>query len=539
MAIRCGIDLGTTYSAISWYDPQNQRVEAVELDHADGEQIIPSVVYFEAGGNVVVGEAALNAALQYPDRVIIGIKRSMGDDFKTQPIDGREYTPQEISAEILKVLKADAELYMGQPVKDVVISVPAHFGDRQRSATQEAAQLAGLDVLEIIPEPHAAALAYAIDNIHEIENRHILVFDLGGGTFDVTLISAETEALESGLTGLKITTLAKEGDRQLGGLDWDRILAHLAAEKAMLQYGIDDPHDDARTEAFLTRTAEKAKRNLSRVNAVSLPVDMQGHMADITRSEFEQATSDRLLNAEALVYTVLEEAEQKYGLLTEKRIRELEAQGTPRADLEQKKIRLLLCGGATRMPMVTDCVTRVMGEPPLHHRNPELLVTMGAAYRAYLAGDPAPSRPGIPSPPEPIVLNRPDGPGIVMIEPGDDVYNPVGVEIVILDEQGQVAERRNAPVIRRNARHGELFEREFAIAFDNMTEVLLKFYEGDSPNIDDCEFLADVYITGLPPNRPAGGLVKVRLWYDSNGIIHGQAIDQATRRDVEIEIRRS
>ncbi|MFO1432362.1 MAG: Hsp70 family protein [Candidatus Competibacteraceae bacterium] len=531
MSIRCGIDLGTTYSAISWYDADNRRVETIDLEHADGHNIIPSVVYFEAGGNIVVGEAARNANLQHSERVLVGIKRSMGEDYKTPPIDGREYTPQEISAEILKVLKTDAEQWLGEPLKDVVISVPAYFGDRERLATQEAAQLSGLNVLELIPEPHAAALAFAVDRVKDVENRNILVYDLGGGTFDVTLIMTEREELEGSLIGLRINTLAKEGNRQLGGLDWDRVLARLVADKAMDQYGIADPHNDAQAEATLMKNCEAAKRSLSQVNTLQILADLQGHQVEVTRSEFEEATRDLVLQTEFLLEKVLEEVEKNHGLLTEKRIQERVGQGTPRAELEAKKVRLLLCGGATRMPMVKDCVSRVMGEAPLQHKNPDLLVTVGAAYHAYLLG-----ATGTAAGAGPTIQTR-DG-AITLLAGGGDIGKPIGVEVVEVDNRGNVTRKQNVVIIRRGAQHNEVFEQEFGTAFAGMTEIPLVFYEGDSPEPEDCTRLADVTITGLPPGRSAGRPVKVRLWYDHNGIVCGQAIDLETRQDVEIKIER-
>ncbi len=538
MSICCGIDLGTTYSAVSFYDSYNRRVDTIDLEHADGMESIPSVVYFEAGGNVVVGDAARNAAQQYPERVSIGIKRSMGDDFKVPAIDGKEYTPQEVSAEILKVLKADAELYIGEPVTDVVISVPAYFGDRQRVATQEAAAMAGLNVLELIPEPHAAAMAFAIDRIEDVENRNIIVYDLGGGTLDVTLIMTEKEDLGPGIKGLRITTLAKDGNRELGGLDWDKTLASLVAGKAVDEHSIDDPLKDAKAEAVLLKNCEAAKRQLSRVSSLLVVADLQGHQVEISRSEFESETSDFVLQTEALLQKVLEEAEQGHGLLTEKRIQEMEKQGQQRSELEAKKVRLLLCGGSTRMSMVDECVTRIMGEPPLHHKNPELLVTKGAAYRAYLIGAPAEGEPADKDPGKtaPVIQTR-DG-AITLLPGGGDIGNPIGVEVIEVDDTGNVVRRENVVIIKRNARHGEIFEQEFGTAFNGMTEIPLVFYEGDSADIEECTRLADVSIKGLPPDRPAGRPVKVRLWYDPNGIVCGQAIDQETRQDVEIKIKR-
>jgi len=531
MSIRCGIDLGTTYSAISWYDAHNKRVDTVDLEHADGKNIIPSVVYFESDGNIVVGEAARKTASQHPDRVIIGIKRSMGDDFRTQPIDGKEYTPQEISAEILKVLKSDAEMYLAEPLNDVVISVPAYFGDRQREATKEAATMAGLKVLELIPEPHAAALAFAIDRVKDVENRNIIVYDLGGGTFDVTLIKTEKEDLGANLIGLRITTLAKDGNRQLGGLDWDKVLARIVADKAMDKYGIEDPHIDAKSEAILFERCEAAKRNLSRVNSLLILADLQANQVEILRSEFENATGDLVMQTEELLKHVLDEAEKSHGLLTQKRIDELLSKGGDLNELEPKRVRLLLCGGATRMPMINDCVTRVMGEPPLHHKNPDLLVTIGAAYRAYLLGASQGEKQS-----DTTIQTRHGA--VTLLPGGGDIGNPIGVEVVDVNDNGNVTNRQNVVLIKRGAQYNEIFEQEFGTAFDGMTEIPLVFYEGDAVDPQDCTRLADVTIEGLPPGRPAGRPVKVRLWYDKNGIICGQAIDLETKKDAEIKIER-
>ncbi|HEX3990748.1 MAG TPA: Hsp70 family protein, partial [Acetobacteraceae bacterium] len=193
MPVRCGIDLGTTYSSISWFDPYNNRVDTIDLETADGAKVIRSVVYYPGQGDpVVVGETAWNARQQFPERVVVGIKRSMGMGYRTAAIDGVEYTPPQVSAEILKVLARDAQAYLGEEVKDVVITVPAYFGDNERAATLEAGQLAGLNVLALLPEPHAAALAFAVDKVADIVDRYLLVYDLGGGTFDVTLIHATT-----------------------------------------------------------------------------------------------------------------------------------------------------------------------------------------------------------------------------------------------------------------------------------------------------------------------------------------------------------
>jgi len=238
---------------------------------------------------------------------------------------------------------------------------------------------------------------------------------------------------------------------------------------------------------------------------------------------------------EALIEKVLREAEQKHGLLTEKRIKELESEGQPRAELEKRKVRLLLSGGATRMPMFKECAQRMMGEPPLHHKNPDLLVTLGAAYRAHLVGSTATA--GVSAAGTGQLIHTRTG-GVALLPGGGDVGKAIGVEVVEVDKQGQVARRENIVLIKAGAKCGEVFEREFGAAFDGMTEIPLVIYEGESTDPEQCVRLADVTIEGLPPNRPAGRPVKVRLWYDGNGIVCGKAVDVDSQKAVEIKIAR-
>lgn len=406
--ITCGIQLGTSNAAIAWYDDYNRHAELIELEHADGEWLLPSVVFFAPDGNVLVGNTARNAAALYPDRVITGIQRLLGEDYRTPPIDGQQYSPQEVTAEILKVLKTDAELYIGEPIDAVVIAVPAYFGDRERHAIREAAELAGSTVLEIIPEPHAAFLAYAMDRteIHNFDGNYV-VYDLGGGSFNLTLISAEAVVTES-ITHLKMATITKDGDRFLGGVDWDRALATLVTDKVMDSYGVDDPHLDARTKAFLLDNCEKTKHALSHVAAYTVIADIQGNAVDVSRSEFEQAASTLLATTERLLALVLETAETDYGLYTEKRIQALAKIGGDRAGLTSNKVQVLLCGGASRMPMIQSSVERIIGEPPLQHSTPEFLVAMGTAYRAFLSIQPALDDFNINASPPPQIIIPPE-----------------------------------------------------------------------------------------------------------------------------------
>lgn len=512
----CGIDLGTTYSSVACYLPENRRVENIDL-YADGGQTLRSVVYFEPGGNVIVGEAAHNAAVRNADRVVVGIKRAIGNSDWTRSIDGREYTASEISAEILKTLKNDAELYLGEPVEDVVITVPAHFGDNERAATEEAGRLAGLNVLELIAEPHAAAFAFAVDHAGEIGNRDLLVYDLGGGTFDVTLIRTQSQQLDNGAFGLQIKTLCKEGHRSLGGLDWDGVLAEMVAQQVTDEHGY-NPKDDPGDNATLLDNCERAKRNLSTMTSASVTADLKAHFVDVTRSLFEQASADLLLQSEVLIEEVLKEAEEKHGV--------------KRAD-----VQVLLCGGSTRMPAVAEMITRVMGRPPMNHRNPELLVASGAAYRAYIIGVEQGQVDGVGNG-EPVIVT---GSGDIVVGPIEDIGMAVGVEVIdVTNVNGKRVEtRRNHIVVDDGSTYGQTFDKTFYTQHENQTEILLKILEGKDPDPEKCHVLAELEINGLPPGRPAGCRVDVQLGYDVSGIIRGMAQDMESEKSLDIEIDRS
>lgn len=520
MAVRCGIDLGTTYSSVSYFDTynNNNRVDTVDLETADGSNIIRSVVYYPGGGQPpVVGETAWNAAKQWPERVIVGIKRSMGTDFKTAPIDGVEYTPAQVSAEILKVVARDAQAYIGQEVKDVVITVPAWFGENQRAATLEAGQIAGLNVLELLSEPQAAALAFAVENVAEILGMYLLVYDLGGGTFDVTLTHTTLKTDAENAPNLNIDTLCKDGNASLGGLDWDRALAEIVADKVMQAHGVDirlDPKNDA----ILLDNCEKAKRHLGRTSSVSIVADLANHQAEVTVSEFEDHTRDLLLQTQMLLEKVIEDAERVH-------------------KIPKDKIQAMLTGGSSKMPMVKRMIEGVLGRPPMQRKNPELLVTIGAAYRAHLL------QPGTK-----IITEVPKAEGgcevkPVGIAPGgitDIAAHSVGVEIVRPAGQGQWA-RFNSVILPTGVPYEKEFKKMFRTAEDDMTEIPIVLYKSqyDTPNISECERLMVFTITGLPPGRPAGQEVEVTLRYDSSGILRGTAIDVATQKACEIVVDRS
>ena len=515
MAVRGGIDLGTTYSSISWYDRYNNRVDTIDLECADGAKIVRSVVYYPGPGEApVIGETAWNAKKQFVERVIAGIKRSMGSGYRTHPIDGVEYTPPQISAEILKVLAHDAEVFLGEQVRDVVVTVPAYFGDNERAATEEAGKLAGLNMLATLPEPHAAALAFAIDKVATIADKHLLVYDLGGGTFDVTLIHAKSEPSAANGIGLSIDTLCKDGNASLGGLDWDRALAEIVAEKAMQSFGV-DVWQDPKNEATLLDNCEKAKRHLSKTNSVSVVADLANHAVEVSRSEFEARTSPLLLQTEMLLDKVLEDAQKQHGV------------GVAGIDV-------LLTGGSSKMPMVRQMIQAKIGKPPLQHGNPELLVTIGAAYWAYLLEGGTitkqiPDQAGVPQPTQ------------IAVKPGgitDISAYDVGIEVLRPDSQGKLAPF-NLVLLNTGARYGETVDREFRVAEDGVTEVNIVLYKGGSNDIGQCEQLMTFTISGLPSGRRKGAPVKVTLGYDSSGILRGKAVDVMTGREAEIVVDRS
>ncbi len=521
MATRCGIDLGTTYSAISWYDPHRHMVEAIDLDSQDGNELLRSAVFFEPGGNVVVGEAAAHQARQYPDRVIFEVKRAMGSDW-TRNIDGTEYTAPQISAEILKALADDAEKFLGEPVDEVVVTVPAYFGDAERAATREAVELAGLGRIALLPEPVAAALAFAVDRLDDLLDKGLIVYDLGGGTFDVSLMLADWEEVE-GLITLKARIVTKDGDRKLGGVDWDEMLADMVADAVVSEHGY-DPRDDAADYATLKENVEAGKRKLSQLSSFDFVADLQGHVVTVSRDDFETLTASLLEQTATPLDNVLARAEQL-------------AAETGDARLQRENIEVLLCGGSTRMPAVHEMVEEKMGRPPLSHGNPELLVTMGAAYLAYLS---------VEDLEEPVMVVTEDEEGgrspkglVLELEEPLDVGLAVGVEVVENPadvERGVEPLLANEVVIPQDSPFGEYFDRTFQVAYDGMTEIPIILYEGEDRDVTDRKPLAELSITGFPQGVAKGTPVYVRLEYDHDGIIRGEA--EAAGQRLEIEIRR-
>ena len=540
----CGIDLGTTYSAISWYDHENRRVMTVELvNAADNQKVIPSVVYYPQQGSPVVGDTALNAALQHVDRVAVGVKRSIGTDYQFKTPEGVAYTPQEISAEIIKVLVQEAEACLGEKVTDVVITVPAYFGDNENAATREAGALAGLNVLGLMAEPHAAALAYVVEKAAQINEKDLLVYDLGGGTFDITLIHARllhirinVPAADGELPSLEMITLCKRGNTCLGGLDWDKALAGLVAQKALEQHGV-DVLLDPKNEPFLMQNCEKAKRHLSRTTSCMIVADLAGHAVEVSRQEFEELTAALLFQSECLVEQVLKDAiaifQERVG-----RTGEMDPADVDLAYVKSK-VDVMLTGGSSKMPMVKAMLKRVLGRDPFFYGNPELLVTIGAAYYAYLlkAG---------PTPPPPPPPTGGDG-RVVTVEPPPVRTGPIVIIVETTMESYGIAALRRTPqgalveiyaeVLPKNTRYADWHQKEFGKAEDNLTEIEIVVYSGDSHDLSPATRKASFVISGLPAGGKAGELVRVQMGC-VDGVLTGSAIDLASGKVADFSVKR-
>ncbi len=514
----CGIDLGTTFSAISWYNPAMNKVDAIDLiDIADGTKLLRSAVYYPGEGEEpVVGDTAWNCAKLFPDRVITGIKRNVGTDFTTPPIDGKEYNPQEVQAVLLQALAKEASNYFGGELTDVVITVPAWFGDTERAATKDAGEKAGLNVIELLPEPHAAALAYSIEQAVDIVDKYLLVYDLGGGTFDVTMIHVTTEEDSDGKVKLKIDTIAKDGCRELGGLDWDKALAELVAGKVMEEFETDIMEDPV-NEVTLMDNCEKSKRHLSRTKNVAIVADTANHQVNVTRSEFEQCTDDLLQRTEMLCSNVLDEAEKSHGITKD-------------------QVVVMLTGGSSKMPMVKTMLEGMMGKPAISYHNPELLVTMGAAYWAYIQTEK-----------QPVIVKSTDPGGgtkeTPVYIPEEDGFNDIslyGIGIEALKSDGS-GERYVAEVVPSGAKTGVDFCKMFKTSREGMSKISIRLYSFQEypAAMDECTFLLEVNITNLPENLPRGEQIKVALQYDKSGILQGTAELVRTGEMVDIIIDRS
>ncbi|MGB0088517.1 MAG: molecular chaperone DnaK [Planifilum fulgidum] len=470
-----GIDLGTTNSCVAFMEGD----EAVVIPNAEGGRTTPSVVGFSKSGERLVGEAAKRQAITNPEKTIISIKRHMGTNHKVK-IDGKEYTPQEISAMILQKLKADAEAYLGEKVTQAVITVPAYFNDSQRQATKDAGRIAGLEVLRIINEPTAAALAYGLD---KEEDQTILVFDLGGGTFDVSILE-----IGDGLFEVKATS----GNNKLGGDDFDQAIIDYLVEEFKKEHGIDLTGDKMAMQR-LKDAAEKAKKDLSGVlsTTISLPflaADETGpkHLeVTLTRAKFNELTAH-------LVEKTMEPTRQ----------------ALKDAGLEPSQIdKVILVGGSTRIPAVQEAIKNLIGKEPSKGVNPDEVVAMGAAIQA----------------------------GVLSGEVKEVVLLDVTPLSLGIETLGGVFTK----LIERNTTIPTEKTQIFSTAADNQTVVDIHVLQGERPMAKDNKSLGRFQLHGIPPAPRGVPQIEVTFKIDANGIVNVSAKDKATGKSQAITIQSS
>jgi molecular chaperone DnaK len=465
MARAVGIDLGTTNSVVSVLEGGEPTVIA----NAEGSRTTPSIVAFAKNGEVLVGEVAKRQAITNPDRTIRSVKRHMGTDWSVD-IDSKKYTAQEISARTLQKLKRDAEAYLGEQVTDAVVTVPAYFSDAQRTATKEAGEIAGFNVLRIINEPTAAALAYGLDKGEKEQT--VLVFDLGGGTFDVSLLEIGEGVIQ---------VLATSGDNHLGGDDWDdRIIKHLV-QTFQGQHGVDLGKDKMALQR-LKEAAEKAKIELSATTqtSINLPYITAGadgplHM-DITlsRAEFQRLTQDLLNRTKAPFEQAVRDANISIDKIDD----------------------VILVGGSTRMPAVSDVVKELTGKEPHKGVNPDEVVAVGAALQA----------------------------GVLKGEVKDVLLVDVTPLSLGIETKGGVFTK----LIERNTKIPVQRSEIFTTADDNQPSVLIQVFQGEREIAQYNKKLGTFELTGLPPAPRSVPQIEVSFDIDENGIVNVSAKDLGT-----------
>ncbi len=472
-----GIDLGTTNSCVAVLEGK----EVTVIPNSEGTRTTPSVVAFTKDGERLVGNIAKRQAVANHNRTISSIKREMGSDYKVK-IDDKEYTPQEISAMILSKLKADAESYLGQKVTQAVITVPAYFSDSQRQATKDAGKIAGLEVLRIINEPTAAALAYGLDK-EENKNQKVLIYDLGGGTFDVSILEIGDGVFE---------VLATNGNTRLGGDDFDQRIMDYIVDQFKKENGIDLSKDPAAMQR-IKEAAEKAKIELSGVTktSISLPfitADQNGpkHIdMELTKAKFNELTADLVEKTVGPTMNALKDA------------------GLKASDLA----KVILVGGSTRIPAVIDKVKEITGKDPYKGINPDECVAIGAAIQAgVLAGDVK---------------------DVLLLD-----VTPLSLGIETL---GGICTK----LIERNTTIPTKKSQIFSTASDNQTSVEIHVLQGEREFAKDNKTLGRFSLVGIAPAPRGIPQIEVTFDIDANGIVSVSAVDKATNKSQSITLTAS
>ena len=479
MARAVGIDLGTTNSVVAALEGG----DPVVIANAEGTRTTPSVVAFSKDGEVLVGSVAKRQAVTNVDRTISSVKRHMGTDWTTE-IDGKKYTPQEISARILMKLKGDAEAFLNDKVTDAVITVPAYFNDAERQATKEAGEIAGLNVLRIINEPTAAALAYGLEKGKEDEL--ILVFDLGGGTFDVSLLEVGKD--DDGFSTIQVR--ATSGDNHLGGDDWDQRIVNWLIDQVKAKTGADLSKDAVALQR-LKEAAEQAKKELSSATSTNISLQYLSMTADgpihldetLTRAKFEELTADLLERTKKPFRDVMAEA------------------GVTVSEIDH----VVLVGGSTRMPAVTEVVKELTGgREPNKGVNPDEVVAVGAALQAgVIQGD------------------RKD---VLLID-----VTPLSLGI---ETKGGVMTK----LIDRNTAIPTKASEIFSTAEDGQPSVLIQVYQGEREFARDNKLLGTFELSGIAPAPRGVPQIEVTFDIDANGIVHVSAKDRGTGKEQSVTI---
>ncbi len=482
-----GIDLGTTFSAIAHV---NEHGVPEIIENAEGERTTPSVVLFE-GNDIHVGSYAKDSMSVYSGQGVEFVKRYMGDKLWSFEHNGKKYNASEISSFILKKLKADAEAKLGVPIKDAVITVPAYFGDPQRRATIEAGEMAGLNVVQVINEPTAAAYSYGLHRLGK--DQRVLVFDLGGGTFDVTVVEISGNSLE---------VKATNGDHQLGGKDWDEAMIHYIAEKFERTYKIKPYTTDQDTDyQILKEKCLSAKISLSSLPKVNLIYGSKGKTLkeEITRQKFEEIASRLINQCRMLMELVLKEAKCK------------------KQDIDV----VLLAGGSTRMPMVVNMLKEYFGKEPNKTLNPDECVALGASVKAALLKKEKWCLPGqkqtwaLPSGMKDINVTSHSF-GLAVLKDGE-LFNSIIIP-------------KNTPYPCNREKS------DYVTSYDNQETLDLYVLEGESEDPRDCELVGSYQVYDIPKRASGRTMLKVTYKYNQNQIVEASAVDLNTQKTLPMRM---